>query len=80
MVRESAMKKTERRCPKCAKPIEAYMSFCRQHWFEIPTALRVKITTAIAANNFFEKSRGIKAALDFFKEKADETFCERGGT
>lgn len=72
-------KKPDKRCPKCAKPIDLHLAFCREDWFKIPSSLRDKITTAARDNNFLEKSRAIKAALDFFKEKADETFCERGG-
>lgn len=61
--------KPARRCPKCAKPIDLHLHFCREHWFELPKPLRDPLEAAAKANNFFAKARAMKAALDWFQEK-----------
>lgn len=63
------MTKPARRCPKCAKPIDLHLAFCRQHWFEMPSSLRDKINLAAKNKNFMARANAIKAALDWFLDK-----------
>lgn len=58
-----------RRCPKCAKPIDLHLAFCREDWFQIPSSMRDAITVATKAKNFFAKARAMKEALDWFAER-----------
>lgn len=62
-------KKTERRCPTCAKPIDLHLAFCRQHWFELPKSLREPIAIAVKRKNFMARANAIKAGLDWFLDK-----------
>ncbi len=70
-------KKTQPCCPVCPTPINPRLSFCRKHWFELPSSLRDKITATIDARNFLEKSRAMKAALDWFSDQKKQ---QTGGT
>lgn len=63
------MNKPERRCPVCAKPIELQLSFCKQHWFELPVTLRDNVTTAMKNKNFLAKVNAVSAGLQWFTDK-----------